>query len=73
MVKPEQMLHVDMNYLEHVDSRLLIAELYARGVSIKDIFGLYYELEEMGNGRTMTVEDAAIAGNISQFNPEEGF
>ena len=53
---------VDLNYLEHVDTSLLIAEMYARGVPISHIFGLYYAMEEAGNARTMTVEDAILAG-----------
>lgn len=71
-----QMLPVDANYIEHVDGRLMIAELYARGVTVEDIFGVYYELEEMGNARSdqafgsdeqgqhgrMTVADAEVSG-----------
>lgn len=70
---PEKMLQVDVNYLEHVDSHLLMAELYARNISVRHVFGFYYQLEEMVNGRTMTVEDAILAGYGNNFNPMEGF
>lgn len=48
--------------LDNVDSSELIAVLYKRGVKFSTIFGQYYEMEEMDNARTMTVEDAILAG-----------
>lgn len=50
--------------LGHFDTQMLVTELYARGVSIKDIFGRYYEFEAAGDARTMDVEDAELAGVI---------
>ena len=47
---------------EKVDTRVLAKILYDRGVKIEDIFAVYYELEEAGNGRSMDVEDAILAG-----------
>lgn len=65
---------VDVDYLEHVDTTLLVQELYARGVPISRVFGLYYEIEEASNGRTMTVEDAILAGYDGlNSNPQKGF
>lgn len=46
--------------LSKYGSENLIQELYRRGVSVKDIFGRYYEMEEAGNARTMDVEDAQL-------------
>lgn len=48
---------------EKVDTRVLAKILYDRGVKIEDIFAVYYELEEAGNGRSMDVEDARLAGH----------
>lgn len=31
---------------------VMVEELFNRGVSIEDIFGIYYALEEMGNARS---------------------
>lgn len=71
-VPRELQVKVDVNYLEHVDTSLLISELYARGVPISRVFGLYYEIEQAYNGRTMTVEDAILAGYDGiNFNPKE--
>lgn len=50
--------------LGRFDNQMLITELYSRGVSIKDIFGRYYEFEAAGDGRTMDIEDAELAGVI---------
>lgn len=44
------------------DNRNVIKTLYERGVSLQDIFAVYYELEEAANGRTITVEDADKMG-----------
>lgn len=52
--------------LSRFENQDLITELYTRGVSIKTIFGRYYEFEEAGNGRTMAVEDAELAGVIAK-------
>lgn len=73
-VPRELQQQVDINYLEHVDTTMLITELYARGVPISRVFGLYYEIEEAYNGRTMTVEDAILAGYDGlNSNPQKGF
>lgn len=47
--------------LKSADTRVIMQALYDRGVTIKEIFGAFYELEEAGNGRTMDVEDAQLA------------
>lgn len=59
--------------LEGVDSRLLIQELCNRGVSLKEVFGVYYELGEQST--QLTVEDAEMVGYTTKhtFNPQEGF
>lgn len=59
--------------LDNIDSQLLMMELYNRGVTIRDIFGAYYEMEETNNNRSMTVEDAELAYGNTSFNPQEGF
>lgn len=59
--------------LSKADTRLMAKELYERGVSIRDIFGIYYELEEAGNGRSMTVEDAELAGLLEKIVTVEAF
>lgn len=58
-----------------IDSQLMIMELYQRGVTIRDIFGAYYEIEAANDGRSLTVEDAELSGynQSSNFKPEEGF
>jgi hypothetical protein len=45
----------------------LVKRLYDRGVTIRDIFAMYYGIEEMyGNrGEPLTVEDAELAGYIN--------
>lgn len=43
------------------DTRLQIKKLYDAGVTYKQIFGVYYELEEASNGRLMDVEDVKLA------------
>lgn len=48
--------------LASVDSSVLIATLYIRGVTIRDIFGRYYEFDEQSSQATLTVEDAELAG-----------
>jgi len=50
--------------LSKLDSAYLIEELYLRGVSVRDIYGRYYEFEVASNARTMTKEDAELAGVI---------
>lgn len=73
----EAQKQIDANYLLHVETEAMVTELYMRGVSIQQVFGQYYALEEMGNahsdqifgndeegqhGRlTLTVEDALLA------------
>lgn len=60
--------------LKTADSSELIATLYNRGVSIKTIFGQYYEMEEADNARTMDVEDAVLAGAVDDgVDPKAGF
>lgn len=56
------MAYVKDTEIAQADNVRLIKELYDRGVTIRDIFGRYYEFEEAGNGRTMTVEDVLLAG-----------
>lgn len=74
----EVQTQTDTNYLLHVDTTVLVTELAMRGVTIKEIFGLYYELEEIANAlsdqlfgndeagqhgmKPLTVEDAELAG-----------
>ena len=48
--------------IKESESVYLIEELYLRGVTIKEIFGRYYEFEAASDGRTMDVEDAELAG-----------
>lgn len=64
--------------ITHADSRVLARELHRRGFSIRDVFGVYYELEaqgdaltdqQMGNdeegqhgSQSLMVEDATLAG-----------
>ena len=49
--------------ISQADSRALARELHSRGFSIKDIFGIYYELEEAhGSKVQLDVEDATLAG-----------
>ena len=50
------------NELENYDDRTLMKELYDRGVAVKEYFGVCIELEEAANARTMTVDDALLAG-----------
>jgi len=47
--------------LKNTDERRVIKSLYDRHVPFSSIFGAYYELEEQGNGRMMTVADAELA------------
>lgn len=53
----------EQKVLENADARVMIKALYDRGVPYSTIFGTYYELEEAGNGRMITVEDARLAGH----------
>lgn len=48
--------------LENTDVSTLVKVLYDRHVPFSTVFGRYYELEEQGNARMMTVEDARLAG-----------
>lgn len=57
--------------LEDIDSAYLIEELYLRGVSIKDVFGRYYEFELSADARTMDVDDANYAGLTKPGKIEE--
>lgn len=45
-----------------VSTEVLVTTLYIRGVSIKDIFGMYYALDEQATTPTITVEEARLAG-----------
>ena len=38
--------------ITHADSRALARELYRRGFTIRDVFGVYYELEEQASALT---------------------
>lgn len=71
-LKPELMRQVDINYLEHVDTSILVLELYMRGVPITNIFGRYYEFEQAVDGRTLTLEDAITAGYGMSAYKKEG-
>lgn len=60
-------MKVNVNNLTPVseaDSSELIAELYSRGVELTNIFGRYYEFDEMatmkGYNPLLTVEDAEL-------------
>lgn len=55
-----------MTVLTVVPTDVLVQELYIRGTTIKEIFGQYYEMDEMGS--SLTVEDAVLAG----FTPTYG-
>lgn len=56
--------------VEKVGSELLIKELYDRGVSVKDIFGRYYEFDEINSAQTLDVEDARLAGHGGEPEPK---
>ena len=45
-----------------IDTDILVNELWERGITIRDIFGKYYEREEAGHAHSLTVEDARLAG-----------
>lgn len=57
--------------VQKISMDVLISELYHRGISIEDIFGIYYALDEMYSHRdeewqgraTLTVGDARAAGH----------
>lgn len=55
------------------DNLTLIRELYERGVSIKDIFGRYFEFDAASDAQSLDVEDVRLAGLDSTFNPKAGF
>lgn len=46
--------------ISKIDSADLIHELYLRGITIRDIFGRYYEFDEAKT--QMTIEDTQLAG-----------
>ena len=48
-----------------LSTEVLITELWERRVTIKDIFGQFYALEEMANQPFLTVEDVELAGLVS--------
>lgn len=48
--------------IDTLEDSELIEILYERNVPFSRVFGQYYEMEEAGNGRMMTVEDARLAG-----------
>jgi len=66
----------------------LVAELYRRGVTMQEIFGVFYALEQMEDARLdeifgndeegqhgrvpLTVEDAELVGFVSQPIPPTG-
>lgn len=51
------------SFLKHVTPVSLIAELYNRGITIKEIFGRYYEFDEMSdNPPILAVGDVELAG-----------
>lgn len=65
-----------------ISADVLISELYHRGYSIEDIFGIYYQLDEMYSHRddewlgraTLTVGDAELAGFAQpKINYEQPF
>lgn len=55
-----------VEYSRHIPTDVLMNELWRRGVSIKKIFGRYYELDAMasamGGETTLTVGDVDLAG-----------
>ena len=62
--------------LSKIDDLDLIHELHRRGVTITDIYGRYYEIEAASDGRTMTPEEAVLAGvDIlkTNINVNDGF
>lgn len=67
----------DINYIKHVEAELLVTEVYSRGISVHDVFGMFYALEAMAyhrddlifgsseagqHGKQLTVGDAELAG-----------
>lgn len=48
--------------LQEAEVAVIVKALYDRNIPFSYIFGRYYEFEEAGNGRMMTVEDAQLAG-----------
>lgn len=52
----------DAHDVSKVETDIIVNELFERRVSIKDIFGKYYEREVAADGRSMTLEDAELAG-----------
>jgi hypothetical protein len=60
---------------QRLDSDVMINELYERGVTIRDIFGKFYEREAAADARTMLIEDAELSGVIVEqaINKERPF
>lgn len=56
--------------LKDADTAAVIAELYNRGVELRDIFGRYYEFDEMGShggSVLLTVEDAQLVYGAGDY------
>ena len=52
---------------------ILIDELYSRGVSIKQIFARYYELDAHADAHSLTVEDVELAVEPYKSKEERPF
>lgn len=55
--------------INKADSRVLAKELYNRGFKLKDVFSVYIELEEAGNGRSIDVEDTLLTAELQLAEP----
>ena len=43
---------IHANYVLHVDTDILVTELWARGVTTEQIFGMYYALQAMSDAHS---------------------
>ena len=50
-------------------SDVMVNELYGRGVTIRQIFARYYELDAQADACSLTVEDAELA--VEPHKPQE--
>ncbi len=81
----EQQKQIHANYVQHVDTDILVTELAMRGVTVTDIFGMYYALEAIAAAQSdelfgnlmkpITLEDAELAGlaplpEVPNLNPQ---
>lgn len=67
-------LQTDANYLFHVDTDVIVTELAMRGVTVRDIFGMYYALEEMASAHSDQVfgnDEDGLHGNMQPITVED--